>query len=318
MRKHYLLTALPVLLSACATNKAVPIGTSPQEYASNLSQQRLSFVMASVFNPSISGSEDPIWGMKGVGVALAPFEKHCAAQSGKLLVANEHGLTVQGRRLPGNLECDVDGTMVWAASINYRNVESEYVQMNQTTWVNLYIDAKVSTASEVSNAYRESALRAYRNQFANIKTSKLADLFIERFKTDDPEKLVPRALEMRQQLLVSEDQARRAAIEASEREQKEFDRYVKTRGVSVCAHFDGSVNQPAGYAFMGQPVFHKIRSAVDVKASVEDSQDNRIKVNIARIQATTQSVLLDKFDTGDAVYEVGKAFWTDKTAWKKC
>ncbi len=327
MKAFISLLSIPLLLAACASNKPEQIGVSPQDYASKLSTKQLRFSMSKVLIPSISSAPDPEYGMIGIGVVLSPFDQHCKAKNGSLTVTNDR-FNVMGSALPTKLLCKVDGNLFWQVNINYVDISTYHANMTDNTWIYLTIQSTVNTASEVESQAEKAKLAAYRAQFKNISNSNMAMSFLMSYETYDPDNLIPKVKSLHQSLLDQEDKARKDAfvkkekeikdaIVKKEKESREFDKYIKNRGVAVCSKTNGIINQPTEVVVEGQRQYIKVKSIVTIKGSIEEYQSDRVKVRISRIGAMPGG-LLNTYDTGDSVFETGKVYWSDKSFWEKC
>ena len=137
------LTALA--LPGCSTNPAVPAGGSVQDFARSLDGKKYSFDLSgSILVPSMSGvlatgQRIP----KGLLVALAPAQEHCAKAGGESSFTKLQA--VGEAQLPLRLQCQRGAAALWALDLTYRDVGKEPGEGASGRKTLLYLNMTVRT-----------------------------------------------------------------------------------------------------------------------------------------------------------------------------
>jgi hypothetical protein len=158
------------------------------------------------------------------------------------------------------------------------------------------------------------------------------DAFIQRFQSNDPDNLIPKAIERRDQLRIEERKAaeneriRRAAEEEQRRKQElEFQNrmlsILKTPGTKICNGYEGALERGTGASTMYGPISKKIPGRYTVMAVTERTEGSRLQFRVSTIYHTSiwgETTTMPSLTVGSNTFLPGALAWDDIGNWNVC
>lgn len=157
--------------------------------------------------------------------------------------------------------------------------------------------------------------KQYTESFAAAKTLAQLTTFIEKYGTNDPDQLVPKAQD---QWKIADAAERKSGEEMRARNRES----MRKIGVAICHRSSGIRSEYSGFVFAGKPAYVSKDGEIEMQGFVEDYRDDRIKISISglRHKATRESRWepLDTIDYKGNYVKIGIAIWDEIDLWEPC
>lgn len=170
-------------------------------------------------------------------------------------------------------------------------------------------------------------LAIYRNAFSRARTSGELDALIRRYANNDPDGLIPPAMERRDRLAIKEAEAQEKRRQSEIDQSRRNTLAVQTKGARICKSVEATFNADTGariYSAYGyKPVTRPIPGTVTVTGFTEGISWDRLQIRAGSIRHTSPSgkrVDLETFEDGDvgASIRPGTVFWDSLSKWNPC
>lgn len=186
------------------------------------------------------------------------------------------------------------------------------------------------------SALSESDLKEYhllRNPAA-LDFISLRDLYDRFADKDDPENLLPRAKERRDEIVREREAANKAASLAKAKSeeieaQKKKEEFLATvsKGSLVCQTLSASIDEPTGIQIMGQPQTVTRHGQATVSGYVNERANRKLQIQISGIvfrwldesyRSHEQDLSTLRQPDGNSSFRVNGVIWDRESAWEYC